>query len=179
MTYAGANRLLHWLMAALILGLLTLGYYMTYVADYGLYHLHKSVAVVVALLLLPRLVLRWFNPWQSTVKGKGAKAVHGFHWLLLVLLVIMVVSGAAYSGFGGYGIALFDWPLLAQNIDAQQQVVAHSAALSDWGLAVHIYCGWALCFTLAIHALAALKHHFIDRDGTLIRMLVGEKGARL
>ena len=151
MTYAGVNRLLHWLMAALILGLLTLGYYMTYVADYGLYHLHKSVAVVVALLLLPRLVL----------------------------LVIMVLSGAAYSGFGGYGIALFDWPLLAQNIDAQQQVVAHSAALSDWGLAVHIYCAWALCFTLAIHALAALKHHFIDRDGTLIRMLVGEKGARL
>jgi cytochrome b561 len=38
---------------------------------------------------------------------------------------------------------------------------------------VHLYLAWTLIVLAALHALAALKHHFIDRDPTLMRMLGG------
>lgn len=164
------HRLLHWAMAALVILLISLGYYMTTYQQFPLYHLHKSLAVLVIPLLIFRVLLRIRNPWRS-----GAvilpRWVTAYHWLLLVGLMVMLLSGAAYSGFGGYGIAFFGVELVPANKDAQQQYMAYSASLSELGQQVHIAAGYALTTLLGLHVVAALKHHFINRDNTLRHML--------
>ncbi|MBN8429318.1 cytochrome b/b6 domain-containing protein [Microbulbifer salipaludis] len=164
------HRLLHWVMAALVIFLISLGYYMTTYQQFSLYHLHKSLAVLVIPLLMIRVFLRIRDPWRS-----GAAAlprwVSAYHWLLLVGLLLMLVSGAAYSGFGGYGIGFFGIELVSASKDALQQYTAYSATLSTFGQQVHVAAGYALSALLGLHVVAALKHHFVDRDNTLRHML--------
>ena len=164
------HRLLHWSMAALVILLVALGYYMTTWQQFSLYHLHKSLALLLLPPLVARVLLRLRNPWRS-----GAAAtprwVSAYHWLLLAGLLVMLVSGAAYSGFGGYGIAFFDVELVPANTDAQQQYIAYSASLSALGQQVHVITGYVLTALVGLHMVAALKHHFIDRDNTLRHML--------
>ena len=164
------HRLLHWVMAALVILLVSLGYYMTTYQQFPLYHLHKSLAVLVAPLLIARVLLRIRNPWRSGAAVKP-RWVSAYHWLLLTGLLMMLVSGAAYSGFGGYGIALFGIELVSANTDAQQQYIAYSAPLSALGQQLHVAVGYALTALVGLHIVAALKHHFIDRDHTLRHML--------
>ena len=74
-----------------------------------------------------------------------------------------MVSGYLISTADGRPIAVFDWfevPALITSIPDQADVA---------GL-IHEYLAWALLIFSAVHALAALKHHFIDRDPTLKRM---------
>lgn len=60
---------------------------------------------------------------------------------------------------------------MASNYNEAGQVVASSAWLSDFGWQIHILSGYVLSAALSIHILAALKHHFIDKDATLKSML--------
>ncbi len=165
------HKFLHWLSALLVISVLVLGYYMTWVTDYSLYHWHKSIAVIIAIVWLLRIVYRLYQPFQSTVQTSLTKWLHLYHWGLLILLAVMLLSGAFYSGFGGFGIAVFSWQLVASNYNEAGQAVASSAWLSDFGWQIHILSGYVLSAALSIHILAALKHHFIDKDATLKNML--------
>ncbi|MBB5213053.1 cytochrome b [Microbulbifer hydrolyticus] len=164
------HRLLHWVMAVLVITLVSLGYYMTTYQQFPLYHIHKSLAVLVVPLLMVRVLLRIRIPWRSAV-ANTPRWVSAYHWLLLAVLLAMLVSGVAYSGFGGYGIAFFGLELVPANTDAQQQYIAYSAPLSALGQQVHVNAGYALMALVSLHIVAALKHHFIDRDNTLLHML--------
>ncbi|WP_226664595.1 cytochrome b [Microbulbifer aggregans] len=170
-----SHRALHWIMAVLVFALLCSGYYMTYVSDYTLYHWHKSLGVVVAGLLLVRISLRLVRPWRSSLKRRWEVSVSLYHWLLLTVLLVMLLSGLNYSGFGGYGITLFGLELLAVNLGPGNEIVPISAGLSAIGQQVHVTTGYLLLLLLAIHIGAALKHHFIDRDNTLVFMLSGRQ----
>ena len=165
------HKFLHWLSALLVLTVIVMGYYMTWVTDYNLYHWHKSIAVMIAMLWVARIIYRIRNPFQSAVQNHLTKWLHVYHWGLLTLLAIMLVSGAFYSGFGGFGIGLFSWQLIASNYNEAGEAVASIAWLSEAGWQVHILCGYLLSAALSLHILAALKHHFIDKDMTLKAML--------
>ncbi|MFV8781007.1 cytochrome b [Microbulbifer sp. SA54] len=169
------HRVLHWVMAGLIFVLLGSGYYMTTESDYALYHWHKSVGIVVASLLAGRIFYRLIRPWRSTVVGTREVAVRIYHWLLLAVILAMVLSGLSYSGFGGYGIALFGVELLPVNPGPGGEIVPLAAGLSDFGRNLHVTTGYLLLLLIAIHIGAALKHHFIDRDNTLVFMLKGRQ----
>lgn len=164
------HRLLHWITAALVCTLVFLGYYMTMKEQFPLYHIHKSLAVLAAPLLVARIILRIRKPWRSASTDR-ARWIAAYHWLLLLALLVMLLSGAAYSGFGGYGIALFNIELVPENRDTLTQLIPLSATISSLGQQVHVIAGYTLSALVGLHMITALKHHVIDRDDTLLHML--------
>ncbi|MGJ8678819.1 cytochrome b [Paraglaciecola sp.] len=166
------TRGIHWGMAALILSMLVLGFYMKNTQSYEFYALHKSFGVVAIMAICARLYWRIKQPWQSYAKDtKYQKLVTVVHLFILLLLVLMPLSGVILSGFGGYGVALFGMHLIPENLNAAGQVQPFHKGLSDLGYASHTVLGYILSSMVALHILAALKHHFIDKDITLVRML--------
>lgn len=162
---------LHWLMALMIFGLFGLGLYMVELTYYDAWYkgsldLHKSVGLVVALLLLLRIVWRWRNPAPAALPGPRweQRAAHGAHLLLYGLMVLLVVSGYLISTADGRAIEVFGWvsvPALPWAVDKQEDIAGE----------IHEILAWSLMALVALHLLAALKHHFINKDRTLTRML--------
>ncbi len=166
------TRLIHWGMALLILSLIVLGFYMATMQDHGVYPLHKSLGVIAFVAIFIRVCWRIKHPWESAMKGdKTEKLVHYAHLVILLLLVLMPISGLMLSGFGGYGVALFGMELIPSNFNEAGQAIAFNRTLSDLGYGAHPIIAYVLSALLAAHILAALKHHFIDKDITLKRML--------
>lgn len=163
---------LHWLMAVGILGLALLGLWMTDLTYYSPWYRiapfwHKSVGILLAVLLLVRLVWRWSNPRPAHLSShtrwetRLASLVHG---LLYLLLLVILLSGYLISTARGQGISVFGWfelPALISGLPQQ----------ADRAGAVHYWAAMLLLGLVGLHALGALKHHLIDRDNTLRRML--------
>jgi cytochrome b561 len=169
--YGLVSILMHWLVAVAVFGLFGLGYWMVGLDYYSSWYktapdLHKSIGLVLFALMLGRVLWRWFSPPPSALPNHGrvtrlaSKLGHGFLYLGLFVLMI---SGYLISTADGRGIpvfGLFEVPASLTSIPGQEDVA---------GL-VHEYLAWALVIFAGIHALAALKHHFFDRDRTLVRM---------
>ncbi|NTS76330.1 cytochrome b [Catenovulum sp. SM1970] len=167
-----ATRTIHWLSALLIIGLLASGLYMTDGHDYSFYDWHKSFGVIALLLIAIRLYNKFKNPWQSSAKGtEHEKIVNIMHHFLLFACVMMPISGMAYSGLGGHGVAVFGLTIIPDNYNAAGQAVPFSETGRAIGQQIHVYLGYAMVALVSLHVLAALKHHFIDKDNTLTRML--------
>lgn len=177
-SYGVVSIALHWLMAILIIGLFALGLYMTGLDYYHPWYqsapdLHRSFGILMVALLLLRLLWRISSPSPEPV-GQDPRvlqlAAELIHWLFYLLLFAIAVSGYLITTAGGRGIEVFGWftlPALISGIDNLEDV----AGDIHWLLAV-------LVVVLAgIHSLAAFKHHFVDRDSTLMRML-GTSGVR-
>lgn len=170
--YGLTSIALHWLVAMAVFGLFGLGFWMVGLTYYSSWYriapdLHKSIGVVLFLVMLLRVLWRFVSPAPAPLASQGrltqtaAKLGHG---LLYVGLFVVMVSGYLISTADGRAISvfgLFDVPAFVTSIPNQ----ADSAGL------VHEYAAWALVIFAVVHALAALKHHFIDRDATLRRML--------
>ncbi len=170
------TRILHWSIAAVILGLIGVGIYMVQTETYPLYHLHKSIGLLVFLAIVPRAVWRLkrglphpVRPF-SRVEHLGAQIVH---WSLLACTVAMPLTGMLYSGASGHGFGIFALDLFPSHPDPANptQETAFNAPLSDLGQSAHHWIGWVLLGLIALHVAAALKHHLVDRDRTLLRML--------
>ena len=177
--YKSGAKWLHWLIALMVFTLLGVGLYMTDMRispqKLQLYMTHKSVGLTVLMLMLLRLAYRLRNPppalpqgiprWQKT-------ASHISHALLYLLLFAMPISGWLMNGASGFPMKYFGLvrvpDLLARN---QENLALFKAA--------HGYIAWTLMGLIAVHVLAALKHHFIDRDTVLRRMLPSFRSARV
>ena len=169
--YGLVSILLHWLVAVVVFGLFGLGYWMVGLDYYSSWNktapdLHKSIGLVLFAVMLVRVLWRWVSPVPASLPNHGrltrlgSKLGHGFLYLGLFVLMI---SGYLISTADGRGIevfGLFEVPASLTSIPDQEDVA---------GL-VHEYLAWALVIFAGVHALAALKHHVIDRDRTLLRM---------
>ena len=169
--YGLVSILLHWLVALAVFGLFGLGLWMVGLDYYSSWYrtapdLHKSIGILLFAVMLVRLVWRFVSPPPAAPASHGAatrlasKAGHGFLYLALFALMISgyLISTADDRGIAVFG--LFEVPATLTSIPDQADVA---------GL-VHEYLAWALVIFAGVHALAALKHHFIDRDATLVRM---------
>ncbi len=95
--------------------------------------------------------------WQSA-------AAHLTHWLLYVLMIATPMVGWLYTSASGYPVVYLKlWQL--------PDLVAKNADLANVLVQVHHVLAWTLLGVVGLHAAAALKHHFLDRDVTLKRML--------
>ena len=169
--YGLVSILLHWLVALVVFGLFGLGYWMVGLDYYSGWYktapdLHKSIGLLLFAVMLVRVLWRWVSPAPASLPNHGrltrlgSKLGHGFLYLGLFVLMI---SGYLISTADGRGIevfGLFEVPASLTSIPDQEEVA---------GL-VHEYLAWALVIFAGVHALAALKHHVIDRDRTLLRM---------
>lgn len=171
-SYGGISILLHWTSAAAIVGLFGLGVYMVELTYYDpLYNrlpqLHKGIGLLHALAFALWIAWRLANPWPAPLAGTGAveaRVARGVKHLFYWLIAAVIVSGYLIPTAGGAPISLFGWfevPALVADLPRQEDVA---------GL-VHRYAAYALIALAGLHAAAALKHHWIDRDATLRRML--------
>jgi len=157
-------------MALAIFAMFGLGLWMTELDYYDAwYHrapeLHKAAGMLLLFLLLFRLVWRLGNTrpalmgpcWEKII----ALIVHRTHY---VLMFIVTLSGYLIPTAEGKGIDVFGWFVAPALFEFDK----HQADLI--GL-LHLVAAWALMGLAAVHSAAALKHHFVDRDATLTRML--------
>lgn len=175
-------RLLHWSIAAIILFMLGLGVYMTQIVtdvfeQFPLFQTHKSWGFVVFVLALIRVIWRLMNPAPALpdhMSGLERLGAHVGHWALYALMFALPLSGWLMSSASPlqdlYGIknmvfGLFEMP---------DPFVPGDGDIEGLFKTVHYWCGWALAAVLAAHAGAALKHHFVNRDNVLRRMVKGE-----
>ncbi|WP_413111854.1 cytochrome b [Thaumasiovibrio sp. DFM-14] len=168
--YDFTTILIHWVSALLVIGLFALGLWMVELNYYSSWyrtapHWHKSIGIIVAAVTALRLIWRLTHlapPMQgSRLVVFAAKFVHH---LLYLLLFTLFISGYLISTADGRPISVFNWfevPGIG-SLFAQQADIA--------GL-IHYYTAWSMILLVALHALAALKHHLIDKDDTLIKML--------
>ena len=169
-TYGRVSILLHWLIAAVVPGLFALGLWMVELDYYDAwYHrapeLHKGIGVLLLGAVLLRLVWRLGNP-QPRLPGTPLQRwlASAMHRVLYGVLFAVIVSGYLVSTADGRPVDVFglvNLPATLSGIDRQEDIagVFHQAlAMIMIGLT-------------ALHALAAFKHHLVDHDRTLLRML--------
>jgi len=170
--------LLHWTMAVVIFSLFALGLYMVELTYYdawyrGSLELHKSVGLILFLLWALRVLWRCLNEQPVTVATTERarleqKAAYWMHMVLYAGLLSLMLSGYLISTADGRALEVFGWsmvPALPWSIAEQEDIAGE----------IHEVLAWGLIIMAALHALAALKHHFIDGDNTLKRILKSEK----
>jgi len=168
--YGWVSIVIYWIMALAIFGMFALGVWMVELGYYdSWYHdapyIHKSLGMLLFLMLVFRFIWRLLNArpalmgeaWEKVV----ALTVHRLHY---VLLLILFASGYLIPTAEGVGIDVFGW----FNIPA---TVSFDKVQADLIGVVHRYAAWAVMGLAGAHAAAALKHHFVDNDRTLLRML--------
>ena len=168
------TKSLHALVGSAMVGMVSLGIYMSQMEEYSLYGLHKSLGVIVFIAALTRLVWRMREGWPTPV-GAAEKTqqmvARAIHYVLLISTLLFPISGFMMSGAGGRGVYLFSFELFPKNIDAVTQKVAPiNESLAGLGHQMHGILTWIIVGALALHVLGALKHHFVDKDATLRRM---------
>ncbi len=164
--------ILHWVMAVIIIALFILGEYMVDLDYYDpWYHLapwwHKSFGISIFVLLFIRWFWRLINthpeplPSYKKWEVKSSKIVH---LLFYALLFITCLSGYFIATAKGVSIEVFTWfKLPAITVLSENQA---DIAANIHELVTHILV--ALFF---LHIMAAFKHHFMNKDITLVRML--------
>lgn len=170
--YGAISIALHWLVALAVIGLFALGLWMVGLDYYSAWYQaapdwHKSLGLLLLLVMLLRLGWRFLSPGPAPLAEPGdpgrlvATLMHG---VLYLILFAVPVTGYLISTADGRPVSVFGWfdvPALVTGLPDQ-------ADIAGW---LHEYLAWALIVLAALHALAALKHHFLDRDPTLVRML--------
>ena len=174
--FDGPTILLNWVIAVLVLLLFFVAIWMVELDYYDpWYHRapwwHKSIGIFVMALLALRWLWQSFHDKSVSLLAAGSweeKLSSLVHHLLNFLVVLIGVSGYFIVTAKGQSLVVFDWfsiPALLQDI----------ANLEDWAGEVHYYLAYGLMGLVVVHILAALKHHFVDKDAVLLRMLGRDK----
>jgi len=169
--YPATSKLLHWLVAICVLTTAPVAITMTLV-DKGptqdmLYNFHKSLGVLILVLMILRLINRLavgapiadpgIEPWQKTVSSVTHTSLYV---LLLAMPVVGIVANSAYGAPTPF-FGLFNLPTIVEKNDA----------LATQLFAVHRWVGFLVILIVLMHIGAALYHYFIRRDDVLKRML--------
>jgi len=168
--YTRTAVFLHWLVALLIACGFTLGTYMVDLhispRKLRLYSYHKWIGITVLALVLIRLVWRLTHrpPPEVPMPRWQLRAAQATHYLLYALMIATPVCGWLYSSASGYPVVYLKlWQL--------PDLVHKNRDLAKVLVEIHGFLGWSIFWVVLLHMAAALKHHFIDRDDTLRRML--------
>lgn len=173
--WGGASIGLHWLSFLVVLAAGGIGLLMDElprgVTKLQVYALHKSLGLTVIALTVIRLLWRLASKappplagaprWQDAI----ARLTHGGLYLLLLLVPF---SGWWYNSTSGFALQYFK----LFNVPA---LVATDLAFKQQAKDIHELLFYVLCGLVAVHAAAALAHHYVWRDRTLVRMLPGRR----
>ncbi|MCB1591133.1 MAG: cytochrome b/b6 domain-containing protein [Alphaproteobacteria bacterium] len=169
-SYGFVLKFLHWITALIIMGLLFAGFIMAGMAlgepKLKIYLLHKSFGLLVLLLVIVRVFWRIFTPKVSPLDShRGwekilAKITHVF---LYFALFAMPLSGWIMSSAGEFPVTFFGLPV--------PSLSEKNPTLFDFMRGFHAFMAMALIGIIGLHLAGALKHHVIDRDRTMMRMM--------
>ncbi len=166
------SQLLHWLIALLIVGMGVVGLTMTQMAlsltKLKIYNLHKSVGITVLVLVALRLLWRLTHraPPPLPMPRWQRVSAQAMHVVLYALMFAMPLSGWLFNSASGVDLHWFGLGSLPALWPADD-------AMKQRALAFHETAFWVLMALVVLHAAAAAKHHWIDKDETLRQMLPG------
>lgn len=169
-SYGSVSRFFHWLIAFLVIVMLTVGFYMgDFPKDWKpvIYSVHKLTGVLILVLVVLRalwLILVSRRPlplanmphWQVVIE----RFVHALFYVFLIAMPLVGLIGSVAAGkpphLGGFAITL---------------PIHQNKTLVEVAFDLHNRFAYALIILIVLHVLAALYHHLIKRDDTLTRML--------
>jgi cytochrome b561 len=167
------TQALHWTFVVLLAFQVSWGLWMTTlplgVHKVKVYALHKSVGLTLLALACMRVTWRLFferRPAMPPMPAWQRRAALTVHVLIYLLLFALPLSGWLYNSLAGFPLRWFDTlhvPALHDSDPALKGVVRD----------LHETLAWVLVTLVALHAAAAIKHHYLDRDHTLASMIPG------
>lgn len=170
-SYGGVAKSFHWVVAVLVICMLAMGLLMGGLENgpqkMQVYGLHKSIGVTILVLAALRLLWRLKNihpaplPNHKKLEKILASVIHG---LLYVSLFLMPLSGWIMSSAKGFSVSVF-------GLFTLPDLVAPNKGLAEIAVGVHEIVAYTLIVMVGLHFAGAMKHHVIDRDSTLRRML--------
>lgn len=174
--YNTVAKCFHWIMVVIIIAVWLLGFYSSHFLSYAdpgspkaaVITVHKEIASTVLFLATLRLLWRLSHPVPEFPPSMGPlirASAHAGHALLYVLMLAVPLSGWAYSSAAGYPVQvawLFHLPALLPTQD--------EARIELFGT-IHVSLAWIFGLVILGHAMMALKHQYLDEDGTLDKML--------
>jgi len=189
--YTSVAIVLHWAIAAAILFMLPLGFWMHDQAEsgavtpdvYRAFQLHKSIGLTVLVLSLARLGWRLINPpppLPPHMPGWERFAAKATHWAFYALMLGLPLTGWLFVSAGWslhedrslavptHFFGLFHVPALFGLPRAGDEV---RAAVAEAAFAAHALMAWAAIGLAGLHVAAALKHHLFDKDNVLTQMI--------
>jgi cytochrome b561 len=169
--YRVPARVIHWVTALLVLGLLPVGAFMVRDGlDRSLQNVlfiaHKNIGVVVLILIIVRIAYRMLRPPvldPVPLPRVQELAAHFTHFALYAMLLIMPLAGYVRVSAGGFPIEALD----ALGIPS---FVPRSEALAEFAKAVHYYGAYAIAALVLMHIGAAAYHGVVRKDGIFTRM---------
>lgn len=179
--YGWVAKILHWIIAVLILVAIPLGLYGNSLSEgpnldiqkvFEVFSIHKTVGMAVLIFGLIRIIWMLTQPKPRPLHPE--RALETFvadvvHWALYLGMIIMPLTGWLVHSAAPGAFARILWPL-GQRIPG----IPQDAALSERFAAFHSIGWWALAAVIVLHVAGALKHQIIDRDQTIARMTHGK-----
>ncbi|MGH1486122.1 MAG: cytochrome b [Cellvibrionaceae bacterium] len=170
--YGLVAKFFHWSSAILIFILFLSGVWMMrldyehYWYDYATYY-HENIGILFALSIILRLLWRYFTltPELSvTLSSLEKHLAHLAHGLLYTLCITTIISGYFILAADHRDISLFSW-------FSMPPLPKFHSLQADLSGKAHKVLAWGLIILAIIHTVAACKHHFIDKDNTLRKIL--------
>lgn len=169
----GVAKTFHWVLAILVLAQLYYGFTLANLprdpAVRGpVFTVHVDIAVLILILMTLRLVWRLLRPAPKPL-APGVVGLAGrlVHWAFYILLIGMALGTIIAQQAFGRTPAFFGIPL--------PKLVEPNQELGRAIFSQHATGGFILAGLVALHILAALWHHFLRKDNTLLRMLPGTR----
>jgi cytochrome b561 len=175
-SWGAPARLLHWVVAALVFAQVALGWaavtWRLSPTKLDLFVWHKSTGMLILVLTVVRMAWRLANVAPSLpadMRPPERLAAHASHFLLYLLLLLLPITGWIVNSAANIPFRVF-WLVPLPAIVAPDKAMADAAARTHFALEV------MLSMLLAVHIGAALRHHFLNHDNVLARMLPGRGG---
>lgn len=161
--YPAPMRVIHWLMAIGILGLIASGWYMADLDKsvsykYDIYFWHKSFGTLALFAVALRLLIRLTSTIPGLPDGlhrHEKKLAHLVHFLLYVMMIAVPLSGFLMSDYGGHPIPLFNW--------VNFELLRDNKELAGFFWEIHTTIPFIFLGIIVVHVLGALKHRFFDK----------------
>lgn len=169
-TYGSLAKILHWVIGLAVIALVIVGLTMGDYPDMikkDVYFWHKSIGMMMLAAIIFRFGWRLYSkppaslPSHKTWEKILAKTIH---YLFYIALIVMPMSGWLMSDAKGY-------PVNVANLFTLPHLIEPNDDLGKLFRATHGYAGYVLIGCFFLHVAGALKHHFVDKDSTLKRML--------
>ena len=170
-SYGKTAIALHWLIALLIFGMFPLGIYMVDLPlspqKLQIYSWHKWAGVTVFLLAVARAAWRLTHPAPPPPAGMSAwqrSTANITHALLYLLIFAVPLSGWLMSSASGFPVVYF-------GVLPLPDLIGKDKAIAEALKFLHKFLAFTLGALIITHVSASLKHHLVDRDDVLVRML--------
>jgi len=171
--YSFVARVLHWLVAGMIVAQYLLAELAEYAKESGealqqliLLANHKSIGMTIFTLAVVRVLWRLLNqppPLPTSISVVQRKVSHIAHWSIYALIFALPVSGWLMSSANAYSVSWF-------NVFVFPDLITVNTSLASNFNRIHEILAYALLILSLLHIVAAIKHNVFDQDGVLQRM---------